>query len=363
MESIECTGVVSVPGPDGRRARLNAVMVSGIRSAALSDYAGVARDLGLDPLGMVLAMKLPAASLTERDLKLPTDRVCALLEESAQRSGCATFGLELAQHRRLSHLGELGLLLRDLPTVRDVMQATSEFVRFHNASLVYALEQKQDVTHILMENRVAGGKPTRQFSEFVQGSAFRIFVSQFAEARDQLRVCFRHSAPAEMSPYQKFFGHTPVFDHDFNGFVCPISLLDQRNPSADSDFSLYARNLVQARAGSTAARRADDVLRVILQLLPTGRCDAEHIAECLGVDRRTVHRQLLREGKTVSGLIEEVRVELSARYVLASTLPISDLAPMLGFHSTSALVNWYRRRYGMPPSQHRRTHTGHSSAV
>lgn len=338
-------------------------MTSAIRSAALSDYAGVARSLGLDPLGMVLATKLPAASLTERDLMLPTDRVCALLEESARRSGCATFGLALAQHRRLSHLGELGLLLRDLPTVRDVMQATSEFVRFHNESLVYALEQKQDLTHILMENWVAGGKPTRQFSEFVQGSAFRIFLSQFGDARDKLRVCFRHGAPAEMFQYQQFFGHTPVFDHDFNGFICPVSLLDQRNPSADAEFSLYARNLVVARANSAVARRADEVLRVIMQLLPTGRCDAEHIAECLGVDRRTVHRQLLREGKTVSGLVEEVRTELCARYVLESTMPISDLAPMLGFHSTSALVNWYRRRYGMPPSHHRRTHMGNPSTV
>ena len=309
---------------------------------------------------MVLAMKLPAASLTERDLMLPTDRVCALLEESAQRSGCATFGLALARHRRLSHLGELGLLLRDLPTVRDVMQATSEFVRFHNESLVYALDQKQDSTHILMENRIAGGKPTRQFSEFVQGSAFRIFLSQFADAGHKLRVCFRHGAPADTSQYQQFFGHAPLFDHDFNGFMCPVSLLDQRNPSADSEFSLYARTLVKAKASAVTPRRADEVLRVVMQLLPTGRCDAEHIAERLGVDRRTVHRQLVREGTSISGLIDLVRAELGARYVLESAAPISDLAPMLGFHTTSALVNWYRRRFGVPPAQHRRNQSGGS---
>lgn len=339
------------------------MMNSGIRSAALSDYAGVARSFGLDPFEMVHAAKLPPASLTERDLMLPTDRVCELLETSAQRSGVATFGLALAHHGRLSHLGELGLLLRDLPTVRDVMQATSEFVRFHNESLVYALEQHGDLAHILMENRVAVGKPSRQFNEFVQGSAYRIFLRQFADARDKLRVCFRHDRPEDLHQHQEFFGHTPVFSHDFNGFVCPVSLLDQRNPSADSEFSLYTRNLVKAKVGVAAPRRADDVLRVVMQLLPTGRCDAEHIAECLGVDRRTVHRQLVREGKTVSGLIEEVRGELSGRYVLESSLPISDLAPMLGFHSTSALVNWYRRRYGMPPTHHRRLHNGATSSA
>lgn len=331
---------------------------SGIRSAALSEYADVARALGLDPVAMLRAARLPVQSLTERDLMLPTERVCALLEASAQRSQCATFGLALAQHRRLSHLGELGLLLRDLSTVRDVMQAVSEFIRFHNESLLYALEQEGDSAHILMENRVPPGTASRQFCEFVLGSAFRIFLGQFADAGGKLRVCFRHEAPADPLVYLQFFGHTPLFGHAFNGFVCPLSLLDQRNPTADPEFSLRTRSLVEARIGSAGVRRSDEVRRVVMQLLPSGRCDAEHIAASLGVDRRTVHRQLAREGQSISGLIEEVRGELSLRYVLQSSIPISDLAPLFGFHSTSALVNWYRRRHGLPPAQHRRQQAG-----
>lgn len=332
-------------------------MSSAIRSAALSEYAEVARSFGLDPVAMVHAARLPVASLTERDLMLPTQRVCWLLEESAQRGRCATFGLALAQHRRLSHLGELGLLLRDLPSVRHIMEAVTEFVRFHNESLVYAVEQDGESARILMETRVTAGAASRQFSEFVQGSAFRIFLGQFADAGSQLRVCFRHDAPEDTRGHLRFFGHPPVFSHDFSGFICPTSLLDQRNPSADPEFSLFTRSLIEARIGAVGTRRSDDVRRVVMQLLPTGRCDAEHIAASLGVDRRTVHRQLAREGKTISDLIEEVRGELGMRYVLGSQIPISDIAPMFGFHSTSALVNWYRRRNGVPPAQHRRQHT------
>ncbi|MEN9398845.1 MAG: hypothetical protein RLZ81_3375, partial [Pseudomonadota bacterium] len=282
-------------------------MSSSIRSAALSEYADVARSFGLDPVAMVHAARLPVASLTERDLMLPTQRVCWLLEESAQRSRCATFGLALAQHRRLSHLGELGLLLRDLPTVRHIMEAVTEFVRFHNESLVYAVEQNGESARILMETRVTAGPASRQFSEFVQGSAYRIFLGQFADAGSQLRVCFRHDAPDDTRSHLRFFGHPPVFSHDFSGFICPTSLLDQRNPSADPEFSLFTRSLIEARIGTAGTRRSDDVRRVVMQLLPTGRCDAEHIAASLGVDRRTVHRQLAREGKTISDLIEEVR--------------------------------------------------------
>jgi AraC-like DNA-binding protein len=303
---------------------------------------------------MLHAAGLSGVCLKEPDLRIPVDRVCALLEASARNAHCTTFGLALAQHRRLSHLGELGLLLRDLPTLRDIAEATAQFVRFHNESLIYAMEQHDGTVHILMESRVTAGIAPRQFCEFIIGSAFRIFQSLFANDWYQLRVCFRHSAPADTRAHAQFFGHVPMFSHEFNGFMFPTSLLDRSNPVAEPVFSLYTRNMVAAKVGSTSESRADEVRRVVLQLLPTGRCDAEHVAECLGVDRRTVHRQLAREGTTVSALVEDVRSELGRRYVLGSSMSISEIAPLFGFNSASAMVNWYRRRNGLSPTQHRR---------
>ena len=334
-------------------------MSSSIRSAVLSEYTGVARAWGLDPARMLHEAGLPAVCLQERDLRIPVERVCQLLEASARASACTTFGLALAQHRRLSHLGELGLLLRDLPTLREITEAAAQFVRFHNESLIYAMEQRQGTVHVLMESRVPEGSAPRQFCEFIIGSAFRIFQGQFANDWYQLRVCFRHSAPKDTRVHAQFFGHVPRFDHEFNGFMFPAALLERSNPVADPDFTLYARNLVAEKVAkvsttSPSTTRADEVRRVVLQLLPTGRCAAEHVANCLGVDRRTVHRQLAREGTTISALVEEVRAELGRRYVLGSSLPISEIAPMFGFNSTSAMVNWYRRRNGLSPTQHRK---------
>jgi hypothetical protein len=88
-------------------------MRGSVRSATLTNYAEVARKAGLDPHRLLSEFGLPQGSLRELELKLPADAVRRLLEASAERSGVEAFGLMMAETRRLSSLGPLGLLVRE----------------------------------------------------------------------------------------------------------------------------------------------------------------------------------------------------------------------------------------------------------
>ena len=94
-----------------------------IRSASLTNYAEIAAGAGLDPRRMLEEFGLPAQSLVEPELKVPIDAVRDLLEASAERSGVEAFGLLMAEKRRLAHLGPLGLLMREQPTMHHALQA------------------------------------------------------------------------------------------------------------------------------------------------------------------------------------------------------------------------------------------------
>jgi len=328
-----------------------------IRSSALCGYSDLAISLGLDPLRMILDIGLPGGSLSQSDLMLAVDRVCVLLELSAERADQMAFGLALAQNRRLSHLGEFGLILRDQPTLGHMARASENYSRLHNNALIFAIEEEGEYSNIYMETRVDADIPTRQFSEFLVGSTFKICQTIFGDASREMQVCFRHGAPPDLREHIRFFGAKPLFNFEFNGFVYKSSLLNQINSHADPAFSQYTLSLIQAiRSPATPASHSDEVRRVVMQLLPRGECSAERVAACLGVDRRTVSRQLARENQSFSSLIDSVRQELSVRYVLESDLPIGDIAPLLGFRSASALVTWYRKHFGQSPMQHRRQH-------
>ncbi len=58
-----------------------------------------------------------------------------LLEASAERSGVEAFGLLMAETRRLSNLGPLGLLVREQPTLRLAAEALARYGNRLNEAL------------------------------------------------------------------------------------------------------------------------------------------------------------------------------------------------------------------------------------
>ena len=112
-----------------------------VRSAVLTNYAEIARSVGLDPYHMVQTVGLSQACLVERDLKIPATAVRRLLEDSAALSGVENFGLRMAETRRLSILGQLGMVARDAPTVRQLMDIIAQYMRVHNESLLLRIEK------------------------------------------------------------------------------------------------------------------------------------------------------------------------------------------------------------------------------
>jgi AraC-like DNA-binding protein len=74
-----------------------------------------------------------------------------------------------------------------------------------------------------------------------------------------------------------------------------------------------SRRLPFVFSGVGAAR--DNARECIYMTLPSGLCSADRVARHLGVDRRTLHRHLAREGETFSSLLDVVRAELAVRYI------------------------------------------------
>ena len=92
------------------------------RSAGLTGYIELARAIGVDPYRMASSIGLPANCLTNPDLKIPADAIGRLLEATAQRSGAEDIGLRLAESRKLSNLGIVGLVVPEQPTLRAAVE-------------------------------------------------------------------------------------------------------------------------------------------------------------------------------------------------------------------------------------------------
>ena len=324
-----------------------------IRGASLTHYADVARHAGLDPSRMLSEFGVPSRCLKEPELKVPIDAVRRLLEASAERSGVEGFGLLMAEARRLSNLGPLGLLIREQPTMRLALDALVRYSNRLNEALFLTIEESQEVVVLREELIVGGSGSVRQSTELAIGVAFRMLRTFLGSEWRPRRVCFAHDAPADRSIHERVFGRNVEFGHDFNGIVCARTDLDVVNPDADPVVARLARQMLEANPASKTADMSTRVRELVVMLLGTGTCTIDRVAQHLGIDRRTVHRRLAHDGATFSGLVEAVRRELAERYVKDPHRSLAEVSLLLGFSAPSGFSRWYRQRFNAKPSERR----------
>jgi AraC-like DNA-binding protein len=326
-----------------------------IRSAALNNYVELARSLGLDPYRMIAACNLPAACLDDPEIKVPVTSVIKLLEESALRSGKIDFGLRLAENRTLANLGALALLVREQPTIRKALDALAGYMFLHSEALRVRIVEQDDL--VLVDFIIDTGRPVpmRQAVELGLGFLHRSFQRLFRERWKPEALCLAYSAPSCTDVHRRFFGAEIRFDQDFNGMVCASRELEVAVPAADAAMAKQVKQYLDTLASRQTSKLSDSVRECIYVMLPSGLCSADSVAKRVGVDRRTLHRHLAREGQTFSSIIDSVRAELAARYIGSGDRDLASIADLLGFSARSALSRWFRSQFGCSVSEWRTT--------
>jgi AraC-like DNA-binding protein len=324
-----------------------------IRGACLTDYIEVARSLGLEPYRMVDAVGLPRACLRDPDLKISLPAFIRLLEVSAKAAKVDNFGLQLSERRLLSNLGPAGLMAREQPTVRKGIEALAHYVGLHSDGIILRIDVRDDSLVIGPALSIRSSVPIRQATELSMGVVFRILRISLGDAWKPQVVSFTHGPPRSRDVHLRIFGSRVEFGQDFNAIACRVRDLDKPIPTSDPVMARYIQQYLELIGGRTNRTTSDKVREFVWMLLPAGHCWIEHIAEHMGVDRRTIHRHLRNEGTTFSSIVEDVRTEMVGRYLEDPNRPLYLIAEMLGFSALSAFSRWFQDRYGCSASQWR----------
>lgn len=330
-------------------------MTQFVRSAVFTSYVEVARSAGLDPLAMVRSAGLSPACLHERDLRIPSVLAQRLLEDSAALSGVENFGLRMAETRRLSILGQVGMVARDAPTVRQMLAILIAHMRLHNESLMLHVDDTAGLATIRQDLVVDARGSMRQSVELSLGALVRILRIYLPTEWSPRRVCFVHQSPVDVSLHRRMFGTTLEFGAEFDAIICKSADLETPIFSSDPVMADYARRQVEDALKAELPSFEREIRQLILILLPTGRCTVDQAARHLALDRRTIHRRLAQGGQTFSSLVQLVRRELSDRYLKQRARNMSEIAELLGFSSAGAYTRWHQNGHDCTPSA-RRTH-------
>jgi AraC-like DNA-binding protein len=311
------------------------------RSAGLTGYIELARAIGVDPYRMASSINLPAACLTNPDLKIPADAIGSLLEATARRSGVADIGLRLAESRKLSNLGIVGLVVREQPTLRIAVEVLVNYIWLQNEAISCRLESDSDIAFLriaLLSDR----RTSRQASELVVGVLIRTLRSLHGSSWRPEAVTFEHGALASLATYRRVLGVTPEFNAESTGVAMLTSELDAPIAAADADMARHVQHYVDQLGGKRKGDPASVVRELLTALLPNGDCSIERVAAHMGINRRTLHRQLASQGATFTELLNDVRRRVTEAHLSAADRSLTEIAELIGYSSLSAFSRWRR---------------------
>jgi AraC-like DNA-binding protein len=331
------------------------------RASALDGYSELVTQLGGDPEPILAASHLRSDLLGSTEAFIPFSSMARVIERAAVELNCPDFSMRLAAGQSIHILGPIALIARHSSTAREAFQGIAEHLSNFSPALRVGMDGYTE-THAryTFEVLVSGASSHAQIYQLGLGVSLGVFRLLMGTEFRPLLVSIPHAQPDWADSYAQFFGCRVQFDGNYAGMLLPSADLDRPRASHDPHVREYVARFLDAE------RPADNdlvvqVRHLIARTLSTGQANSTTIAAHLGLHTRTLQRWLAKHGETFESLLDEVRCERAAAYLVRSALSFGQIAAMLGYSEQSCLSRSSMRWFGTSPRAIR--NTGHAQAI
>lgn len=325
-----------------------------IRGTSLQGFVELTEELGADADPLLREAHLPRAAIGDHDSFIGYRGVVAVLEAAARATGADDFGRRLATRQGLDILGPLGVAARTAATVGDALAAIELYLSVYGPAIAVSVRATAGPT-AGFEWRLLDRRPPphRQAAELGLGVSVRVFRLLAGDDFRPLSVDLRHGAPARDAGHEDYFGCPVRFGAAAYGFRFRRSVL-ARPLATDHSVHAVVRDYLDSIAVPASAGTTDAVVRLVRRMLPAGGPDLGLVSDHLAVHPRTLQRQLATSGTSFAEIVDDVRRQEAERYLRDTTMPLAQLAGILGFSEQSSLTRACRRWFEAAPSEVRR---------
>lgn len=266
------------------------------------------------------------------------------------------FGLRVGMENHYASLDLLGNLLATANTLGDALRLLPRYKDLIAPYLSFSLQEGEDTVTLICESDPAMTfTRQRPHHEVVVATVVAIARSLVGGELDLKSVTFAHSAPEDLTLYEKFFRVPMHFDVGHDRVEVQRACLRQPLPSA---FPRYHQRLLkladeQLRRFNQAQGMVGQVLDLVQTQLSAGDCSVESVAAALNITPRTLQRRLRQEGSSYIELRDQVR-EQRACTMIESGQEMQAIAEALGFSDTANFYHAFKRWKGCSPGEYRR---------
>jgi AraC-like DNA-binding protein len=323
---------------------------------SVSKIIEAAGDYGVEPEELYRAVKLDPAVLSDPDNRIPFAQLVALYAEAAKLTGDDAFGLHVGEKVDAKLFDVLGYMVVNSPTLGE---ALNRLVRYHSIwseGALFSLDVSN--SRVCLRYEYLGGQSELCRHDCEMTLSIAVSFARRVTGVDWTphEVSFQHSKPKNTSEHRRIFRAPVRFNRLANELIFDSQLLALPIMKADPGLC----EILDRQAEELLAKRPREnglvshVRQLLNESLKSGDSRLETVAQKMGISVRTLQRKLREEGTSHHDLLDEIRSDLSRRYLQEPELAICEVAYLLGFSEPSAFHRAFRRWTGSTPKEFRR---------
>lgn len=305
---------------------------------------------GVDPATVLAAAGLAPDALASPDRRIPFVAAPRMMVEATRRTNTPHFGLLAGAQWRIAHLGLLGQLMREGPTVGDGLKTFAVHQRLYSQGAAPYLYEYGATAQFGVVFFHPGSDELAGAHDMVMAAVVSVIRELCGSGWKPTEVELPRARPADSRPYREHFRCKVAFDADRATITFPLRDLRTALPETDD----ARRQALEAEA----SRLFDpDLLpqlyRSLRLMLLDGSATLPSLAQLFEMHERTLDRRLRLQGTTFKAILDDVRYEVARNLLRDTRRPVSDIAPCLGYGDDTAFSRAFRRWSGMSPGQWR----------
>ncbi|MCP5164582.1 MAG: AraC family transcriptional regulator [Pseudomonadales bacterium] len=289
-------------------------------------------------------------------LEFTLDREFRFHRNLLRLSADPLLGLKLGQAYNLQSYGLFGYAFLSAPTLRQALKLLSAYGPL--SFTLFRIEFRETASAGIVQFSRLVDIPDDLLAYYVDRDLAAALVGTDPDELAPIKpvgVALMHSGQGRRQAYQRFFGCTLSFAAPRSEIRVAAAALDTPMPLRDADTSALCQQQCQLLLARMSRRGGFvEQVRQLIVARPGYFPDIDYIAGKLHMTGRTLRRRLADEGSSYQQLLAEVRYQLAREYLATSSLPIEEIAALLGYSNAGNFTHAFKRWHGSPPRQFRK---------
>ncbi len=312
--------------------------------------------LGANREELLQSIGITESQLADPELRFSMALLMQAFDQAAAQTKCEDFGIECGSSMQPSSMGLLGYLSCCCNNMLEALETFVPLRRIMMHSGTTECVKSPSCVSFIWTPLSTAFVEKRYFVDTIFSGWLAIHELTGNERVKPLKVEFVHDEPFDLQRIHDVFGENVLFN-------CQQNKITFSREDVERSFVSHDQELHQALVSEAemALKKVPESLlttamveKQMMRLLPAGDCSLVKVAEALHMTERTLQRRLKVDQTRFNELLKNVRLRWARNYLAETSIPITDIALLLGYQETSAFTHAFRSWTDMSPAEYRR---------